>query len=141
MRQEHSSMVELVAIFQSTHPMWDATIFMQFLLSNFVISIHAPHVGCDEYAINIAYLHKNFNPRTPCGMRLIWIYRLLVSIGISIHAPHVGCDSNSSSSFNIASSFQSTHHMWNATFYREKFGVVFFISIHAPHVGCDVFAR
>ena len=55
--------------FQSTHPVWGATSSTpsSFVLS--VISIHAPRAGCDRP--HGVYLNhgKDFNPRTPCGVR------------------------------------------------------------------------
>ncbi len=35
---------------------------------------------------------SNFNPRTPCGVRRIGITKKLTTKGISIHAPLAGCD-------------------------------------------------
>ena len=57
---------------------------------------------------------KNFNPRTPCGVRLAAYYYAIVDDDISIHAPHAGCD----------------HKQVLCTSDRV-------ISIHAPHAGCD----
>ena len=101
--------------FQSTHPAWGAT-FAKFLRKEFaVISIHAPRVGCDRYILVRKRTAKNFNPRTPRGVRQtaraclgLFFYfnprtprgvRLLGRVhlchgGISIHAPRVGCDVN-----------------------------------------------
>ena len=79
------------------------------------ISIHAPHAGCDRSATSSSWLRqrfqsthpmrgatwpsagisacsKNFNPRTPCGVRPIVKFHALLALGISIHAPHAGCD-------------------------------------------------
>ena len=57
-------------IFQSTHPMWGATVLRVITRCNTLISIHAPHVGCDWQKL-LDYVVFN---------------------AISIHAPHVGCD-------------------------------------------------
>ena len=79
-------------IFQSTHPLRDATVNRFASFNNFInISIHAPLTGCDDFcdttkkmmAISIhapltgcdrcdyvmKYVEKDFNPRTPYGMR------------------------------------------------------------------------
>ena len=56
--------------FQSTHPLRGATI----------PTLHSRRVT--------AY----FNPRTPCGVRLIWTLHNCTPAGISIHAPLAGCD-------------------------------------------------
>ncbi len=100
------------------------------------ISIHAPRVGCDCWAIERLHVQN-----------------------ISIHAPRVGCDRASSfassrnSYFNprtprgvrryprriIAHTrrFQSTHPAWGATPDLNALVTIFKISIHAPRVGCD----
>ena len=57
--------------FQSTHPVWGATIDGFGLQRPEQISIHAPRVGCDQYGRL---------PRRSCP--------------ISIHAPRVGCDAS-----------------------------------------------
>ena len=81
--------------FQSTHPLRGAT-WYKFL----------------------TFLLKNFNPRTPCGVRRI--YGLCVDFVtiISIHAPLAGCD----------------HPQIGKT-------IPIAISIHAPLAGCDRGAR
>ncbi len=80
------------------------------------ISIHAPHAGCDDPPTqrasgtcrfqsthpmrgatiplrNVSDVFKNFNPRTPCGVRPTRSTYQNRQAGISIHAPHAGCDS------------------------------------------------
>ena len=57
-------------IFQSTHPLRDATIVKDWTQQR----------------------SKNFNPRTPYGMRQEQIEQIKKSIIISIHAPLTGCD-------------------------------------------------
>ena len=56
--------------FQSTHPMRGATGGHGSSWNAQLISIHAPHAGCDAL---LAVLHK-------------------FDVNISIHAPHAGCD-------------------------------------------------
>ena len=79
------------------------------------ISIHAPRVGCDPARANPLAGHnkfqsthpgwgattiftdtilnlKNFNPRTPGGVRLLEFIVVIFVFIISIHAPRVGCD-------------------------------------------------
>ena len=55
--------------FQSTHPVWDATRALMDMVESLNVSIHAPRVGCDEFA-----------PYDGDQRR------------VSIHAPRVGCD-------------------------------------------------
>ena len=58
-------------LFQSTHPVWGATIDNPDEMDEQLISIHAPRVGCDT-------------ARNP----------LVGGSAISIHAPRVGCDAD-----------------------------------------------
>ena len=78
------------------------------------ISIHAPLAGCDIQAITNVFSGLDFNPRTPCGVRLA--VRLL-PVPISI--------------------FQSTHPLRGATLRLQAFRAQPRISIHAPLAGCD----
>ena len=79
-------------IFQSTHPLRDATGSLSSLLFPLCISIHAPLTGCDMMRWLRAIHLSNFNPRTPYGMRpFIGAYRHTF-LDISIHAPLTGCD-------------------------------------------------
>ena len=103
-----------------------------------IFSIHAPRVGCDGYAGEHSCHSKNFNPRTPGGVRRwrcdsknLTVYnfnprtpggvrhrRSLVKsprTKISIHAPRVGCDLNNLSTRCRPNVFQSTHPGWGAT--------------------------
>jgi len=103
-----------------------------------VISIHAPHAGCDAKGIPHVIALTDFNPRTPCGVRPEQVVLAEESWRISIHAPHAGCDQ-----------FQ---HIFNAMYFnfnpRTPCGVrpdtkvwlsrMTVISIHAPHAGCDL---
>ena len=57
-------------LFQSTHPVWDATDVV--VSSDLVhgISIHASRMGCDAPAPPAGTSCRHFNPRIPYGMRL-----------------------------------------------------------------------
>ena len=57
------------------------------------ISIHAPRVGCDHAGRFVPTMHRDFNPRTPCGVRPdgTWGERKELTV------------------------FQSTHPVWGAT--------------------------
>ena len=80
--------------FQSTRPMRDATLSIQFASCNqsyfnprvpcgtrrfsirtlsalIDISIHASHAGRDVNGVALRVLYMNFNPRVPCGTRLV----------------------------------------------------------------------
>ena len=78
------------------------------------ISIHAPLAGCDYQVIHFLLRPQNFNPRTPCGVRLKSAMERKIVLNfnprtpcgvrldraddkyqrkiISIHAPLAGCD-------------------------------------------------
>ena len=104
-------------IFQSTHPLRDATNHIATISSITSISIHAPLTGCDR----TSHIHQDslpyFNPRTPYGMRLFYFQSIGGIFDISIHAPLTGCDEL-------------------VKVFCKVFG---YISIHAPLTGCDYF--
>ena len=123
------------------------------------ISIHAPRAGCDEKHMQSIARCANFNPRTPCGVRLTpqtaLAYMLDISIHvpragcdlhldlhglvfvISIHVPRAGCDRSSVHSSLISGSFQSTYPVRGATRQRYRHDHPAHISIHVPRAGCD----
>ena len=104
-------------------------------------------------------LPGNFNPRTPCGVRPVYLDFGLEDINISIHAPLAGCDGakmdggSNGEYFNPrtpcgvrqrrpparskSGSFQSTHPLRGATLHRAASRRADGISIHAPLAGCD----
>ena len=104
-------------LFQSTHPMRGATLYTLAAASSG--KDFNPRTPCgvrpDTIASYCSSVTPNFNPRTPCGVRRCNIIAHTVTSGISIHAPHAGCD---------------------RCFCLTSFCVR--ISIHAPHAGCDV---
>ena len=55
--------------FQSTHPVRGATEFVKQHFAKGQISIHAPRAGCDRATQGGFPCRRNFNPRTPCGVR------------------------------------------------------------------------
>ena len=100
--------------FQSTHPLRGATYARHNRKRKHDISIHAPLAGCDSFT---HYHHRqilNFNPRTPCGVRLL----LIVSP-------------------RRIPTFQSTHPLRGATSCQNVPNSRVIISIHAPLAGCD----
>ena len=82
-------------------------------------------------------LTRNFNPRTPCGVRLSLPSYLSQILRISIHAPRVGCDIQDCLHHFGVEQFQSTHPAWGATVSMMQAWSDCMISIHAPRVGCD----
>ena len=103
------------SLFQSTHPVWDATGISDVSANVIYISIHASRMGCDlihtvsqthviisihasrmgcDPACRVYHVRlMDFNPRIPYGMRRI--------------------DSDNSTA---SGEFQSTHPVWDATF-------------------------
>ena len=101
--------------FQSTHPLRGATESTSNLGRPVLISIHAPLAGCDPLCIlQTENAHQNFNPRTPCGVRLFLSIVIINNF-----------------------SFQSTHPLRGATFLGQDVKLYGKISIHAPLAGCD----
>ena len=125
------------AVFQSTHPVRGATTGSRDCRA-------AP---------------KNFNPRTPCGVRQSSPARisgrrafqsthpvrgatgvhafLIQQRGISIHAPRAGCDDRQPRLPGSPKKFQSTHPVRGATAETATAIGIDLISIHAPRAGCD----
>ena len=101
------------------------------------ISIHVPRAGCDEKHMQSIARCANFNPRTPCGVRLTPQTALAYMLDISIHVPRAGCDRSSVHSSLISGSFQSTYPVRGATRQRYRHDHPAHISIHVPRAGCD----
>ena len=145
-------------VFQSTLPVWGATCQKQGSTSSAYISIHAPRVGSDRHNKSESSHQNYFNPRSPCGERLICFHHLQnyqqfqstlpvwgatfavvfgnLLLPISIHAPRVGSDFNIFAIKNRRNNFnprspcgERRHHLLSRL--QSK------ISIHAPRVGSD----
>ena len=84
-------------VFQSTRPMRGATSGDFWEIPKDEISIHAPHAGRDGGDLGHLRLHSDFNPRAPCGARLVAQHQWELATDISIHAPHAGRDRTSHS--------------------------------------------
>ena len=111
----------------------DATAMRNF------ISIHAAHAGCD-FQCQIRYRRKvNFNPRSPCGLRL---FLLCSSVNFLYFNPRSPCGLRLKLSMVIVPSslFQSTQPMRAATSLEVSTSYATKISIHAAHAGCDIIA-
>ena len=168
--------------FQSTHPLRGATQRLDARADLIQISIHAPLAGCDvsdlfSFRVRIISIHaplagcdrdmekfikrqRNFNPRTPCGVRP---HQTLQGDRDSNFNPRTPCGvrpGNGGQGMSF-SKFQSTHPLRGATSLYPSFlrilrnfnprtpcGVrlsstgnrnpVERISIHAPLAGCDL---
>ena len=101
--------------FQSTHPARGATFFMVHASFRFLFQSTHPARGATYNIALVRYRPKDFNPRTPRGVRLTGISR----------------------GDNIAK-FQSTHPARGATCGVDgAWPACPVISIHAPREGCD----
>ena len=143
MRQIAIKRLEAFLIFQSTHPLRDATVMAIRLFRLLQISIHAPLTGCDVFMLGSWKRQEG---------------------SISIHAPLTGCDKSAQVNYSVQNNFnprtpygmrhkkskkasdmcrfQSTHPLRDATF--EMLGHVKsleHISIHAPLTGCDTVTK
>ena len=112
----HKGAAAATRIFQSTHPVWGATPGRRWKPPEppRFQSTH-PVWGATRPSGAGGQRHADFNPRTPCGVRLEKkvAYKRLVLI--SIHAPRVGCDLHTFRSSLLPVLFQSTHPVWGAT--------------------------
>ena len=100
--------------FQSTRPVWGATTRKLSTLSNVAISIHAPRVGRDRMYVHLPMRHNQFQSTRPVWGATNEETERFSPESISIHAPRVGRD------YAVA---------------QNLFGDC--ISIHAPRVGRD----
>ena len=149
------------SVFQFTHPVWGATSDANLTVKQYVVSIHAPRVGCDGGAVNDIINNMVFQFTHPVWGATHDKRQARAMTTVSIHAPRVGCDLHYYIKYKSTSKrFQFTHPVWGATHeYQERavewmfqfthpvWGAtitVFIISrnitvsIHAPRVGCGL---
>ena len=124
-------------LFQSTRPLRGATRMDEVYFVGVLISIHAPLAGRDRCGRRHTDRRGDFNPRAPCGARLV-----LVPVGgdvrlISIHAPLAGRDNAVSNGICHLTEFQSTRPLRGATQSVVLHTTPPSISIHAPLAGRD----
>ena len=80
--------------FQSTHPVWGATTTSVTIVLTLIFQSTHPVWGATLVRTPFCTSFSNFNPRTPCGVRLGDFKGYYTAQNISIHAPRVGCDIN-----------------------------------------------
>ena len=73
--------------FQSTLPMRGATIIASTKEQCIGISIHAPHAGSDDVLLKSGGTVTDFNPRSPCGERLMVICMVLSPLYFNPRSP------------------------------------------------------
>ena len=105
----------LIYIFQSTLPVWGATLYVAtVVIDAYYISIHAPRVGSDSIKTASDLSVTVFQSTLPVWGATTGLENKITLDSISIHAPRVGSDT--------------------VSWYQSK---DFVISIHAPRVGSD----
>ena len=122
--------------FQSTHSLRSATDGSNVHSGQVVVSIHALLAECDRGKGRSRRRQYGFNPRTPCGVRLIGHARARMLCGFN---PRTPCGVRL---FLVQRSrprklFQSTHSLRSAT--GNQFTIYYLIpvSIHALLAECD----
>ena len=101
--------------FQSTHPVWDATLCrMRQATREIEISIHASGMGCDPKSHHPLYSDSDFNPRIPYGMRPVLARQFSAACYFNPRIPY-GMRPARRQAKSRCSSFQSTHPVWDAT--------------------------
>ena len=120
--------------FQSTLPVWGATVSHAAARRSFGISIHAPRVGSDKNSVIMRTLGHDFNPRSPCGERrskpstpiiIVTFQSTLPVWGATIQTPWKNTDAL----------FQSTLPVWGATAKMHRF---FFCIFCKKGIFCDI---
>ena len=109
------SNLDTFGLFQSTHPVWGAT---DLCPAYHCCTVHFnPRTPCGVRLIDLRRpsVMADFNPRTPCGVRRCSVDYIMGLTDISIHAPRVGCDYQSEERRGQYQTFQSTHPVWGAT--------------------------
>ena len=101
--------------FQSTHSLRSATDAESIELISIPVSIHALLAECDKLFPVMRSICWCFNPRTPCGVRLMLIICNLSYNLVSIHALLAECDGLICLPPYWWLMFQSTHSLRSAT--------------------------
>ena len=102
-------------LFQSTRPVWGATMHIYTTKMDGRISIHAPRVGRDFDDIWIVGDYSDISIHAPRVGRDDHYKRVVERTAISIHAPRVGRDIDAVRAAIHDVLFQSTRPVWGAT--------------------------
>ena len=146
------------SLFQSTRPVWGATLGARYGDCTRRVSIHAPRVGRDRAVLSGQSYTIGFNPRAPCGARPVILRDVAAGAGFNPRAP-CGARPQLADTMIVDLQFQSTRPVWGATlaglpiFDHAKFQSTrpvwgatsiawlslsgYAVSIHAPRVGRD----
>ena len=80
------------AEFQSTRPVWSATVERGGDVGGMRVSIHAPRMERDFLVSCAGLATACFNPRAPYGARLYYDAGYAFAVHVSIHAPRMERD-------------------------------------------------
>ena len=108
--QFHNSLT----VFQSTHSLRSATFLSIAGLLFLFVSIHALLAECDTWPCWAAGAEGSFNPRTPCGVRLLRSHTVL-RLGRFQSTHSLRSATSSPNCLGNLGKFQSTHSLRSAT--------------------------
>ena len=145
--------------FQSTLPVWGATLRQASSLNSWVLfQSTLPVWGATTVANIIRRASTSFNPRSPCGERRSFVFSYVVSTVFQSTLPVWGATNFCAKSYKIVKfqstlpvwgattsnnlgkgwyMFQSTLPVWGATTFSDPGSDIYLVSIHAPRVGSD----
>ena len=123
--------------FQSTRPVWGATTEQELWERQAGVSIHAPRVGRDTAEAARKLPAGGFNPRAPCGARLVRGLHSDSRTRFQSTRPVWGATRANHPSSKHYCEFQSTRPVWGATLRGYRGDRACLVSIHAPRVGRD----
>ena len=130
--------LSLSGLFQSTRPVWGATILHTVPHLITIFQSTRPVWGATvKPSLPSPSRYTYFNPRAPYGARQRGA-KTENTDNISIHAPRMGRDYRLYTSTPYISRFQSTRPVWGATLCICVAVEIQAISIHAPRMGRDV---
>jgi len=104
----------LMSLFQSTPPVWGATLALHLFPCVLCVSIHAPRVGSDPASPCVDGSPPCFNPRPPCGERPLLLPKVSAYLGFQSTPPVWGATAGISA-VGAGALFQSTPPVWGAT--------------------------
>ena len=105
--------------FQSTHPMRGATLMSALTETSRTFQSTHPMRGATVSVSCVPFHHLHFNPRTPCGVRLVASVLVIAPLLFQSTHPMRGATKASSLLF-LPCTFQSTHPMRGATRLKER---------------------
>ena len=135
MRLSEMETANLSTLFQSTHPLRDATGCVGYTGTGVIFQSTHPLRDATSYASTLISTSADFNPRIPYGMRL----PLTISLASSslFQSTHPLRDATLTLQTSVCiRQFQSTHPLRDATVFGLCGVGWYYISIHASLTGC-----